>query len=378
MKLCNTTTLRNLKYMMGQTNFGFRILSLGTCLLLIMATRSSVGHAEDASSQVLLDPAAQPFSQNSIWNTPLGTGTTFEAPDKQASGMLHSDSVGGPRKSYYWIGRDAFFIFRQKTTDPYREWRYGGLASSDRLALPGPASGGVLLIKTPQDMKFYGADRYGVIIEEDGLHAYEMWLGAFDPASKSYSAQRIVHIDLLGSGAGRWPGDSAGIRAFGGSLLGGLVRCEELKRARIPHAIAMVLSPTQMRAGHSIAEQSVWPATNVDNGGSNPYSGLVPMGALIAIPPEVDIGKLGLTRSGLALARAFQQFGGYVVDTAPNTFALASVEAGCDEHAIKELFEDRKKIAEHFFLVTNNTKNHVRGTGDRNSPWSPPPLSNNR
>jgi hypothetical protein len=328
----------------------------------------------DTVNERLRDPSLQPFASNSIWNTPLGSGAAFESADAPASSQLHSDSVGGPNRSYYWIARDSFFVFRQKPSDPKREWRYDGLSASDKLTLSGSASGGVLRIKTPRNMKFFGNDRYGVLIEAGGQRAYEMWLGASDPVSERYSARRIVEIDLLGSGAGRWPGDSAGIRAFGGSLLGGLVRCEELERGRIPHGIAVTLSPTQMRAGRSIAEESVWPATNVDDGGKNSYSGLIPMGALIAIPPQVDIGKLDLTRSGLALARAFQQFGGYVVDTAPNTFTLASMESGCEERFVAELFSDIRKIAGNLLLITNNAETQVGGPGERVAERPPPTL----
>jgi hypothetical protein len=135
----------------------------------------------------------------------------------------------------------------------------------------------------------------------------------------------------------------------------------------------MVLSPTQMKAGRTAADQKVWPASTTDNDGHNPYSGLVPMGALVAIPSSVNVQGLGLSPEGLALARAYQQFGGYVVDTAPKTMILGNAEAGCKPEHIEHLQQDKRQIMRYLAMVTNNSSSSPGGPGDRVT-RPPPPL----
>lgn len=316
----------------------------------------------------------QPFNSQSFWNIPLGRGARYQPASAPESSMLHDESVGGHAFSFSWIGANALRIYQQKASDPVLRWTYESRAST----LPWPHSGdvanGSFDMPTPPDMTFSGDDRYVVLLTADGRHAYEVWLGSFDAATRSYHARYLVRTDLYGLGAPRKDGVSEGIRAFGGSLLGGLLRCRELERRSIPHAIAMIPSPTQMKRGATMGEQKVWPATVTDNGGANDYSGLIPMGALFAIPPSVDLAKLGLSPEGFALATAFQQFGGYVVDSATRTNMLTALETGCPQAAIDHLNDDKLKILNQLVMVLNNSASAPGGPGPRIAP-APPPLA---
>lgn len=54
--------------------------------------------------------------------------------------------------------------------------------------------------------------------------------------------------------------------------------------------------------------------------------GKVRMGEYFAIPASVNVENLNLTNSGKVLARAFQRYGGYVTDTAQETFVMCFIE----------------------------------------------------
>ncbi|NGM33670.1 hypothetical protein G4G93_06920 [Methylobacterium sp. DB0501] len=155
--------------------------------------------------------------------------------------------------------------------------------------------------------------------------------------------------------------------------MGGLVQKSELDAGHIDHAVAMAVSTTQ--AG-SAASPYVWPATSADNF-SGSYSGSIPLGSLIAIPKDVDLTKIGITTSeGMALAKAYQNYGGYVTDTAgPNTMQLAYLEQGASQKQVDNLFKDIGAIRAHLELVTNNTAATPAGGGDHALPSTPAPAA---
>ncbi|MFN8642939.1 MAG: hypothetical protein U0802_15280 [Candidatus Binatia bacterium] len=75
-----------------------------------------------------------------------------------------------------------------------------------------------------------------------------------------------------------------------------LIRAGEIAGRRIPHALAAQLPRSLLR------REAVWPAAAFDRDAG--YSGTLPMGALLAIPPDVDVDQLGLSANGRVIARA--------------------------------------------------------------------------
>jgi hypothetical protein len=322
------------------------------------------------------DPFLQPFSSQSIWNTPVGDQIAFVAESDPMTLLLRNQNAGGPGGSFAWIGRDAMSVVLQSETDPLATWQYKGRSATSPWSYGGPIANGSFQIKTPRNLQFYGNDRYGIIVTSNKHQAVETWSSSYVPATNSYQATYVVQTDLYGTGIASRPNTSEGIRAFGGSLLGGLIRCSELDAASIPHAIAVVISPNQAKAGTRSEDQRVWPASVTDNGSTETYKGLIPMGAMIAIPQSIDLTTLGLSAEGLALARAYQNFGGYVVDTATNTLILASLDAGCNATKAQNLANDKTKILSKLRIVSNQDESHVGGPGNRVVP-PPPPLPSN-
>ena len=316
------------------------------------------------------DPVAQPFASTSIWNTPLGRGATFQPGDGPETALLRNQNAGGPAGAYAWIGGHAFGIYRQGPNDPERSWTYRGRPPTVPWPHGGSPGGGRFTLRTPRALDILrGTDREAVLVDAEGRFAYEIWLGAVDPARKLYSAHVVVRTDLRGSGISATPGATEGVRAFGGSLIGGLVRRAELERGEIRHAIAMAASTSQ-----ASPTRIVWPASSTDGGGHNAHTGVIPMGALFAIPPQVDLDRLGLTTpEGRALARAFQDFGGYITDTAARTLVIAYLEEGCTDPQINRLQSDKDRILSALAMVTNNAAAHPGGPGPQVTA-PPPPL----
>jgi len=120
----------------------------------------------------------------------------------------------------------------------------------------------------------------------------------------------------------------------------------------------------------------VWPATNVD-GVFGAYSGNIPMGSLWVIPSGVDLNSLGLSSpEAIAYAKAIQQYGAYVVDSAPvgtNHLLLYANDLSRDKADLITGYTgspaysmpNLKKIADAMVMVKNNTPTHPGGYGKR-------------
>ena len=100
------------------------------------------------------------------------------------------------------------------------------------------------------------------------------------------------------------------------------------------------------------------------------------MGQLAAIPPDVDLCSLGLTPAGLVVARALQDYGGYLVDSG-GALAFYAEPAVEDDAALGEvpLLNDARgdlaKIVPQLRCVTNNTSATVGGGGAARAPPAP-------
>lgn len=117
--------------------------------------------------------------------------------------------------------------------------------------------------------------------------------------------------------------------------------------------------------------QYVWPATCVDgqstvSGVTNFYRGVVPMGAMFGIPQGVDLTTLGIkSAEGMALAKAFQQFGGVNNDTTYKTFSICFLEAGATQTQKNNLQSDVTAIRNALRMITNISAATPGGPGNR-------------
>ena len=301
----------------------------------------------------------RPFSSNSLWNTPVGSGTGYSASDPQTT-TLHDRAIGIP-----WIARDLTGVYQAKASDPVATWNF---QSSEGF---GSGGAGSISLNTPGNVQFLGGtDKEAIIVDPNGKDYYEVWLGSHNASTNTYNVSYMVKNNVDGTGFASTPGTSEGIRGAGASLLGGLVRADELDAENIPHAIAMAIGSRQAKAA-SLGAQFVAPATVADGNAATAYSGTIPMGAHFAIPSNVDLSTIGLTTpEGMALAKAYQNYGGYVVDTAGNdTDNIAYLESGVTDKQYNDLQADVANIEKHIELVTGTTT--PTGTPTPSQPTTP-------
>ena len=92
------------------------------------------------------------------------------------------------------------------------------------------------------------------------------------------------------------------------------------------------------------------------------------MGTLAAIPPSVHLRSMGLSRPGLAVARAMRDYGAYDVDSSSDFTLYAEPSA---EALVAPLRTDLPKLRNALRCVTNNTPSSVGGGGHRRAPKAP-------
>jgi hypothetical protein len=293
------------------------------------------------------DPGHWPFATHSPWNMPIGSNAGFQgAWDGATASIL--DTRFHATTNFERYSHPVHFA---STSDPWATFsRPDGVQGPWSFHVPhhaAPAAGG---------------DRHMHIVSPDRRTVHESW--RTEGGNPWWSTGHLVATDLRGSGVGPRPGVSAGVRSYGGSALGGLIRKHEIEHRHIPHAVAMALTSGQLRRGY------VWPATSEDGGGRNGYHGQAPMGTLMAIPPHVDIHALGLNPDGLALARALQDYGGYATDQS-DSFVMGFVEPGADGARVAAMRADLDRIRLHLRVVTNNSPHSVGGGGTPRAPLAP-------
>ena len=331
----------------------------------VLLTSSLAFHA--AADGQLRPIRDYPFSKGSIWNVPIGDGAVYQRdqPGNETSLIRNPDPFpdGGKPHAYLWLGRGVMMVYQATLADPQVRWHYQRRPQY----LPWPNSspdgkgGGQIVIRTPNDFTGRTMDGWSVLFEPGGRYYFETWLpkisktgGTLDRVDASF----LAYNDACGAGFPNVPSTPSrhdGVRAPGISLLGGLIRKKELDAGLIPHAVAMVLSQWQLKAARTQPEQIVWPAYHTDNGSVENYRGGIPMGSMFAIDAKTDLTAMGLkTREGMMLATAYRDYGGYVVDTADKTFAIASLETGIAASVADALQQDIETIRNHLSLVSNN------------------------
>src|SRR5262249_52596434 len=238
--------------------------------------------------------------QHESWNTPIDKAdTTYSDPDSIQNQQFRDTSLANT-----WI-QDDTLSFYSSSCDPVATWTYDTLNDHGTFLFNGS-----LQIQTPSDMTFFhGDDGWGMLSDSNG-HYYDVWVGSYDASTDTYHAAYLVVGDY-GTGTG-WgdpsTGASAGVRAAGASLQGGVVTEAELDSGQINHALAIELDHSQLAAGTDQSDQFVFPAVSADSDSTTSYTGTIPMGAHFALPADLDLSCAGLTPEGYAVAKAYQDY----------------------------------------------------------------------
>src|SRR5215216_3708188 len=247
----------------------------------------------------------QPFSSDSAFNTAMGSGATFET-----SWVTMTDPSTSAVVGQAWIPTSA----------------------------------------TPTG----GTDKHVAIIWPDGRTVQEMY--SFTRVSDtSVTSGFTLRNDMHGTGL------TAGTRASGTSILGGLIRSTDLANGVIPHTLSMGIANTNLQAGF------VWPARSQDSDAGTAYTGTIPMGTMFAIPPSVNLNSLGLTTTaGMWLATCLQDYGAHIMIRSSDVTLYA--ELACSDTLISNMRVDFPTIRDQLRRVTNNTAGNISGGGTRRQP----------
>jgi len=288
----------------------------------------------------------QPFISTSPWNTPIDQAdTTYSDPDSIQNQQFRDTSLANT-----WI-QAGTLRFYSSSSDPVATWTYDTLNDHGTFL-----SNGSLEIQTPSDKTFsVGSDALGMLSDSNG-HYYDAWVGSYDASINTYHAAYLVVGDYdTGTGWGDpSTGAGAGVTAAGASLQGGVVTEAELDSGQINHALAIELDHSQLAAGTDQSDQFVFPAVSADSDSTTSYTGTIPMGAHFALPADLDLSCAGLTPEGYAVAKAYQDYGGYVVDSGGHTTSLGAIDSSVTETQVTNLFQDIQWIRDHLVIISGN------------------------
>lgn len=318
-----------------------------------LGTGAGCGHAPGPPDDIrpTRDPALWPFASDSPWNTPLGDGARYAA--IRSPGF---DPTAGARINTRQWSHPVFIaeaddptvaLHRLGQSRPVRVQRVPPRAQPDPMA-----DGSLLLIDVPRRsvVELWRAERVG---------------------PDRIVAEAIAVNALTGPGLGStWQG----IRASGGSALGGLIRQGELEHG-LAHVLALAVPPQALNRLGPQGKAWVWPAAAADDGDGRRYgtAGNLHLGSLLALPPEVALDALGLQPGPeTVLARALQDFGACITDTVREGGPVAfQGEPAVHDSAARLRPEALRALVARLQVVINHAPRSVGGGGRRRAPMAP-------
>lgn len=297
------------------------------------------------------DASLWPFLSSSPWNMPMGSGADF---DPETSPVWNAGGGVGLNSDNGW----SIPVFIAKSSDPIMNIQSN--TESGPFRVPGNAA--------PATQ----SDAHCCIIDEENdklLETYGHFTRTGNTVTSTYALFNSVK-DL-----GVYPEKGwHGTRAYGGSSLGGLIRQHEVISKSIPHALAAAVQRNAMNKNTPNGQAFVWPASNADSGWPTTYgsTGNLHMGSLVAIPPNVDLNSLGLNSLALAVARAMQDYGIYIVDAAdagPACVLYAEPQTGGSWDSTTR--QGMTRAGSYLQVVVNNRADNVGGGGTPRKPLAP-------
>lgn len=316
----------------------------------------------------------QPFQSTSPWNTAIGSNAVFGS----NTSATYNDQIKGAglvNHPTYTIS-----IIQAQLTDPIVTLTSkGDTGTSYQKVSP-------LYIPDapPIEAIQQGStgDTWTSIVQPDG-HTNQEISGTVAQTStfaatgaSNWTSKHARISDVKGDGI------TTGTRASNTSNIGGVIRLYDMAQGAIRHAVALSYGGNQLGyqgggavPGATKSQQFVWPASNVDQDWLTSYTGNIRIGTLFAIPPGVDVTKINdangvpITGVNLMLARAFQDYGGYVAARGPDSSARLYGEYLLTSAQCKALTVAFNLLRPQLREVMNNSPTSVGGGG---TPRQPP------
>ncbi len=340
-----------------------------------------------------------PYAQNSIWNTPIGTGAQYHP---QPVSPSHIDGIQA----------DNDIIVLRPNAPKMKvfgtKWRWqGGTTPQTRcekynntvhLNVPIPSNYVTLFYKQEKP------NNAGIVMLEDGetliqIQPFQACGGGYATSGLRKSGGKIID-DLIRTEDLNIKGDGrTGMHGGSGlNTMGGAIRMGELTSPHIDamrHALKISFPGDQyLYYDHGKNKGYRWPAWKHDTGADRDYNSSnkeAYIGCLRALKPDLDINSLGLeTLPGKKLAWTLQNYGAYQVEGVPWQRMMIAVEEGPEGAVVLEFLDhygwefvsknktgnpwvkDCLKIIQHLYIVKNNTQATPGGGGTPLQPLAPP------
>lgn len=328
--------------------------------------------AHDSEPSVL-----RPFAADSPWNSLIPDDAVYHHDDPRTE-QLRTETVAHPDEGGEWpvrtwvnVERYSIPVVVAGPSDPEVGVAERGTDEVHQVRVPDGAE--------PAE----GRDGHLVVVRPDLDQVTEMWQAA-EQGDGQWTAGRLETTTLSGWGVG----PEGGVRAYGGSALGGLIRTWEVDPAHpaytdgvIRHALAMALPSQLLRydggpggyddEGYGTAKGYVFPATEQDFDSPYTYRGAIPMGTRVALPPDLDLETLDIGPESCAVAWALQRYGAYVTDrSSSDTVAFYAEPDVPEEWASKVRGPsltggELALIRDHLVVVEADAERATSGGGDR-------------
>jgi hypothetical protein len=312
-------------------------------VLLVPSADESPRNRADWMERAGSPPMPGPFAAESPWNRPLGSGAAFTPV------RAKSFPPAGPLN--HIVKRLRLNL--ATATDPLR----GIVVNGGRVGQSRVSDWAVL--------NAIGA-LPALFLDGASPSAFELLRVTRQP-NGDLAAECGHRVDLQGSGFNVQGG---GVSTFGVPFLGGLIRRGEFASG-IRHALAASVPAGAFNFDGPGGKPFVWPIHPLlpappMRGGD---TGNLQPGALLALPPSVDIARLGLSASGCELAHALQDYGVYLTQIGGEPFSLFAEDGGLPPAA--ELDAALNRLLPLLQMVTNNTPETSGGGGAPRRPPAP-------
>jgi hypothetical protein len=294
----------------------FLVRNLAFCGALLVLSACSPAPPEQSVAEAPVK-TWRPFAADSPWNTPIPANAAIDAKSKALIGDFAGNgslyiNIAEWSVPVYYIDMDQ--TPKHEVLDLY-PGQYGrGFELPREIPIPDGA----------QSARPEGGLGYIAIVDKARNLEWDMRQAHQRDDGRWFTGFGAI-TNLRGSGVSPpWndveqPNLAASALASGFPLTAGLIRVEEINSGRIPHAL-MFAYPGARTDGFIFPASTTLPLAGIAD--EREQTGM-PLGARIQLDPKFDIDGSGLSREGKIIARALQEYGAYLGDSAGGNVLFA-------------------------------------------------------
>ena len=255
----------------------------------------------------------RPFSSTSPWNTPIPTNPAIDPASATFIADLATLTGQGQQALSVNIQGYSIPVYYVDSTVPFVNVMAGLGGTGFRIGapnegdVPGSGTAPIPAGATPAA----GTDRHLCVVDAAAETSWDLYNA--NGGGSSWTASLAASMDLTSDGVRPPTNDSPwwagqGARACGFPLIAGLITVDEVKAGKIEHAL--ILAYPHIRSRYYTPPASSAQGTTSD---AIQTRG-VECGGRIQLDPTLDLSTLGLSSTGLVIARALQTYGAFVGD----------------------------------------------------------------